>query len=47
MVNNENFLTKLHLFDSEGATASWGRSCLTDRKQMIEIKSSDSSQFTY
>jgi hypothetical protein len=40
-------LTKLHYFGIQGATASWFKSYLTDRKQKIEIKSPYATQSTY
>jgi hypothetical protein len=35
-VNHEILLTKLHFFGIQGATASWFRSYLTNRKQKID-----------
>jgi hypothetical protein len=46
-VDHEILVTILHYFGSLGATASWFRSYLTDRKQKIEIKSPYASQSTY
>jgi hypothetical protein len=46
-VNHEILLIKLHFFGIQGATASWFRSYLTDRKQNIEIKSPYATQSTY
>jgi hypothetical protein len=45
--NHKTLLTKLHYFGIQGATASRFRSYLTDRKQKIEIKSSNTTQNTY
>ena len=46
-VNHEILLTNLHFFDIQGTTLSWFRSYVIDRKQKIEIKSSNSVQSTY
>jgi hypothetical protein len=43
-VNYEILLTKLHYFGIQGATASWFRSYLTDKKQKIEMKSAYATQ---
>jgi hypothetical protein len=36
-------LTKLHLYGIQGITIDWFRSCLTNRKQKVEIKSPNST----
>jgi hypothetical protein len=46
-VNHEMLLSKLYYFLIQGATANWFRSCLTKRKQKIEIKSLYATQSTY
>jgi hypothetical protein len=38
-VNHEILLAKLHYYGIQGTVANWFRSCLTNRKQKIEIKS--------
>jgi hypothetical protein len=38
-VNHEILLTKLYYFRIKGTMANWFKSCLTDRKQKMEIKS--------
>jgi hypothetical protein len=38
-VNHEMLLTKLYFYGNQGIAAKWFRSCLTDRKQKVEIKS--------
>jgi hypothetical protein len=43
-VNHEIFLSKLHYFGIQGATANWFRAYLTERKQKIEIKSPYATQ---
>jgi hypothetical protein len=40
----ENTLTKLHFYGIQGIAEKWFRSCLTDRKQKVEIKSSKNHQ---
>jgi hypothetical protein len=46
-VKYEILLTKLYFSGIQGASASWLRSHLTDRKQKTETKSSNSTQSTY
>jgi hypothetical protein len=43
-VNTEILLNKLQFYGIQGVTANWFRSYPTDRKQKIEIKSSNSTQ---
>jgi hypothetical protein len=38
------FSNKLHFYGIQGITIDWFRSCLTDRKQKVEIKSPNSTQ---
>jgi hypothetical protein len=46
-VDHEILLTKLHFYGIQGTMVDWFRSYLTDRKQKIEIKSSNATQSTY
>jgi hypothetical protein len=39
-VNHEILLAKLHFYGSQGTAANWFRSCLTNRKEKVEIKPS-------
>jgi hypothetical protein len=43
-VNHEILLTKLHFYGIQGIAEKWFRSYLTDRKQKVEIKSSNNAQ---
>jgi hypothetical protein len=43
-VNHENLFTKLHFYGIQGQPANWFRSYHTDRKQKVEIKSSNNTQ---
>jgi hypothetical protein len=40
-VNHEIQLTKLNFYGTRGSAANWFRSYLTNRRQRVEIKSSD------
>jgi hypothetical protein len=42
-VIHEIFVTKLHSFGIQGTAAKWFRSYLTDRKQMVELKSQENN----
>jgi hypothetical protein len=46
-VNHKILLTKLYFFGIQGATSSWFRSYLTERKQKIEVKSSNVAKSAY
>jgi hypothetical protein len=46
-VNHEILLTKLRYFGIKGLMANWFKSYLTDRKQMIKIKSPYTTQSIY
>jgi hypothetical protein len=46
-VNHDILLTKLHFYGIQGAVVNWFRSYLTNRKQKIDIKSSNAIQSTY
>jgi len=43
-VNHEILLTKLHFYGIQGTTIEWFRTYLTNRKQKVEIKLSNSTQ---
>jgi hypothetical protein len=47
--NHEILLAKLHLYGIHGVTSDWLRSCLTNRRQKVEIRSPSSTQnfFSY
>ena len=38
-LNNEIFLVKLHFYGILGVYEDWLRSCLTDRRQKVKVKS--------
>jgi hypothetical protein len=42
-VNHEILLTKLHFYGIQGITIDWFRSYLTNREEMVEIKSPNST----
>jgi len=42
--NHEILLTKLHFYGIQGITLDWFRSYITNRKQKVEIKSSNLTQ---
>jgi len=44
LVNNEILLVKLNLYGIQGTSAYWFRSCLTDRRQEVEMKSCNKTQ---
>jgi hypothetical protein len=46
-VNHEILLTKLHLCGIQVVTIDWFRSCLTNRRQMVEIKSLSSTEIFF
>jgi hypothetical protein len=41
--SHEILLAKLHFYDIQGIAANWFRSCLTNRKQKVEIKPSSAN----
>jgi hypothetical protein len=43
-VNHESLLTKIQFHGTQGTAANWLRSYLTDRRQKVEIKSSNDTQ---
>jgi hypothetical protein len=43
-VNHEMLLAKLHFYGIQGVTADWFKSCLTNRRQKVEIKSRNATQ---
>jgi hypothetical protein len=43
-VNHEILLAKLHFFGIRRVSANWFRSCLTNRRQKVEIKSPNTTQ---
>jgi hypothetical protein len=46
-VNHEILLSKLHFYGIRGETADWFRSYLSNRKQRVEVKSSNASNIIY
>jgi hypothetical protein len=44
LVNNEIFLAKLNLYGIQETSAYWFRSCLTDRRQEVEMNSCNETQ---
>ena len=44
LVSNKILLVKLNLYGIQGTSAYWFRSCLTDRRQEIELKSCNETQ---
>jgi hypothetical protein len=44
-VNHEILIRKLHFYGIRETAAEWFRSCIADRKQEVEIRSSSNTQF--